>query len=152
ETPLRRRLDRQTRELVRSKFARWLAAPDDLSVGDGLIGGDHGALARDALRRAHAEQAGARLDQSDPARGAGAAVDREIGRYRLAPASAHVAPLRIGIDQQDTHIAPVDLQLVSEDAGNGRADVLTHFRADDVHGHDAIAVEAVPNRGFEGAR
>ena len=53
---------------------------------------------------------------------------------------------------RDAHVAPVDFELIGEDAGDGRADVLAHFRADDVHGHDAIAVEAVPNRGFEGAR
>ena len=117
-----------------------------------MICGEHGALARDALRRAHAEQLGACLDESDAARGAGAAVNREIGPYRIAAARAHDSPLRIGIDREDAHVAPFDFELVSEDAGDGRAYVLAHFRADDVHGHDAIAVDAVPNRGLEGAR
>ena len=112
----------------------------------------HGALARDTLRRAHPEQPCAGLDESDAACGTGAAVNREIDPHRLAAAGLHEAPFRIGIDQQDAHVAPVDLELVGEDAGDGRADVLTHFRTDDVHGHDAIAVKAVPNRGFEGAR
>src|SRR5262249_10242098 len=111
-----------------------------------------GALARDALRRIHPEQPGADLDESNPTRGASAAVNWEIKPHRIAAAGDHHAPLRIGIDREDAHIAPFDLELVSEDTGDGRAYVLAHFRAGDVHGHDAVAVDAVPNGGFEGAR
>src|SRR5262249_61911638 len=124
----------------------------DPAVRDGLLCGDHGALARATLRRAHPEELGAGLDESDAARGTGAAVNREIERHRLAAACAHDAPLRIGIDRKDAHVAPVDFQLVSEDAGDGRAYMLAHFRAGDVHGHDAVSVDAVPNSGLERVR
>src|SRR5262245_55876391 len=152
EPPLRGRLDRQLREFVRHEFARRLAASDDLAIGDGSTYGEHRALARDTLRGAYAEQLGTRFDESDAASGTGAAVNREIEPYRFAAARAHDAPLRIGIDRRDAHVAPVDLEFVSEDAGDGRAYVLAHLRTRDVHGHDAIAVDAVPNGGLEGAR
>src|SRR5262245_9667679 len=152
EPTLRGRLDRQLREFIRYEFARRLPASDDLAVGDGLICGEHGALAGGAFRRVHIEQLGACLDKSDSPRGAGSAVKRKIDPHRRAAAGVHVAPLRIAIDHQDANVCPVDLELVSDDAGDGSADMLTHLRTDDVHGHDAIAVDAVPNGGFEGAR
>src|SRR5262249_60142583 len=77
---------------------------------------------------------------------------RKLDAHRLAAAGAHGAPLRIAVDRRNADVAPLDFELVSEDAGDGRADVLAHFRAGDVHGHDAVAVDAVPNSGLEGAR
>src|SRR5262245_34027109 len=70
----------------------------------------------------------------------------------MAPARHHDAPLRIGVDRRDAHVAPFDLELVGEDAGEGRAYVLAHLRAGDVYGHDAVAVDTVPDRGLERAR
>src|SRR5215467_6583078 len=152
EPTLRGRLDRQLREFIRYEFACKPATPDDFAVGDGLICGEYGALAGGAFRRVHAKQLGASLDEGDAACSAGAAVNWEIGPHRRAAAGVHVPPLRIAIDQQDANVAPVDLELIREYASDGSADVLAHLCTDDVHGHDAIAVDAVPNGGFEGAR
>ena len=91
---------------------------------------------------AHAEQlAPASISAMRPGR-AGVAVRRKALPHRPAAAGDHQAPLRIGIDVDDAHLAPVGFQLVGEDAGDGGADVLAHLGADDVDGDDAVAVDA----------
>ena len=71
-------------------------------------------------------------------------------QYRTAAARHHDAPLRIGVDGVDAHVVPVGFEFVGEDAGERRADMLAHLGADDVDGHDAVAVDAVPDSRIEG--
>ena len=51
----------------------------------------------------------------------------------------------------DAHLGPVGFQLIGDDSGDGRADVLAHLGADDVDGDDPLAVDVVPDGGAESA-
>src|SRR5262249_59871054 len=77
-----------------------LPISDDFAVGNRLIWSEHRTLARDALRRAHAKQLGACLNESNPARGASAAVNWEIKPHRIAATRDHHAPLRIRSEER----------------------------------------------------
>lgn len=97
----------------------------------------------------HAEKFRALFDESDAAGGTGAAQEREALPHRPAAAGDHLTPFRIGIDVNDCHLVPVDLQLIGDDAGERGTDMLAHFRPDDVDGYSAVAADRIPDGRFK---
>ncbi len=149
QRPFVRRLDGQRREVVRAEAARQVAAPDDLVIADRLPVGLDAALARDAGFRCDAEQLRGFRDERDAAGRAGAA-EQGIGRPdRGAGSGDHRAPLRVRVDADDPHLVPIGLELVGEDAGQRRADVLAHLGLRHVDPDEALAVDAEPDRRLE---
>ena len=107
------------------------------------------AIAGDAIGGLRLQQLCAFLDQHLPAGRTRLAVDRITLPDRPAAAGGHEAPLGVGVDGLDPDFRPVSLQLVRNDPGDGGADVLAHFGADDVHGDHAVAADHIPDRRLE---
>ncbi len=141
QAALGRRLDRHFRQLLRRVAPLEIAPRHDLSVGDRLAAGRDDPV--------DAGQFGALFDEGHAAGRAGLAEDGKTLPYRPAAAGDHQAPFRVGIDVDDPHLVPVGLELVGDDAGERGADMLAHLGADDVDGHDAAAIDAVPDCRLE---
>ena len=124
----------------------------DVTKRDGSTAGHDRAVARQALLGRNVEQLCAFLNQCDPPGRARAAEDRKGCPNRIAAAGHHHAPLGIGVDCVDPHLRSVRLELIGQDAGKRRSDILPHLGADDVHGNDAVAIHAVPDRWLEAVR
>ena len=109
----------------------------------------YGTVSRRARSHRDAEQLGAFFDEGNTAGRARSAEHRKTLPHRPTAAGHHQAPFGIGIDGDDPHTVPVGLQLVGDNPGQSRTDMLAHLGADHVDGHRAAAIDAVPNRRLE---
>ena len=152
QPPLRGRLDGQGGQLLVREAGAQAALRDDVAVADRTLAGQDRTLAGDAGRGRDAEDLRAGLDEGDPPGGAGLAQEGIALPDRPGPAGDHQAPLGVGVDVDDADLVPVRLELIGDDAGQGRPDVLAHLGPDDVDGHDPLGVDGVPEAGLEGRR
>ena len=52
----------------------------------------------------------------------------------------------------DTHVAPAGAELFGDDLRHGAGDVLAHVGLRDIHGHDAVGADGIPDARLERSR
>ena len=114
-----------------------------------MVGRHDGAVARRALLRGNAEKLCSHLYEGDAPSGARPAEYGKGLPDRPAAAGDHRTPLGVGVDRVEPHLVPVGLEFICENTGERGSHVLPHFSADDVHGDDAVVIDAVPDGRLE---